>query len=164
MVGGPLREADVSNARYKIIWVSVLSLALTMAISPLLAAMFSHYHLTDPQQTQFFYTLAIVKGVMLAWSLYDLSWQDTVTDVVPAGYIATIYVIYWIALLTFYDRGLGWVAEQDALGGINAIANGLLDFLVFDIGVGILFVGIIGFLVPWRLTIGTARPITDDDE
>lgn len=164
MVGGPLREKDVKNARNKIIWVSVLSLALTMAISPFLAAMFSHYYLTLSQQTQFFYTLAVVKGLMLAWSLYDLRWQYTVTEVVPAGYIATIYVIYWIALLTFYDRGLSWIAEQDALGGLGAIANGLLDFFVYDIGVGILFVGIIGFLVPWRLTNGTARPMADDEE
>lgn len=164
MVGGPFREKDVKNARNKIIWVSVLSLALTMAISPFLAAMFSHYYLTLSQQTQFFYTLAVVKGLMLAWSLYDLRWQYTVTEVVPAGYIATIYVIYWIALLTFYDRGLSWIAEQDALGGLGAIANGLLDFFVYDIGVGILFVGIIGFLVPWRLTNGTARPMADDEE
>ena len=163
-VGGPFREGEVANARNKIIWVSVLSLALTMAISPFLAAMFSHYYLTVPQQTQFFYTLAVVKGLMLAWSLYDLRWQYTVTEVVPAGYIATIYVIYWIALLTFYDRGLAWIAEQDALGGMGAIANSLLDFFVYDIGVGILFVGIIGFLVPWRLTSGTARPIADDEE
>lgn len=164
MVGGPFREGEVANARNKIIWVSVLSLALTMAISPFLAAMFSHYYLTVPQQTQFFYTLMVVKGLMLVWSLYDLRWQYTVTEVVPAGYIATIYVIYWIALLTFYDRGLAWIAEQDALGGMGAIANSLLDFFVYDIGVGILFVGIIGFLVPWRLTSGTARPIANDEE
>jgi hypothetical protein len=163
-VGGPFREEEVANARNKIIWVSVLSLALTMAISPFLAAMVSHYFLTLSQQVQFFYTLAVVKGLMLAWSLYDLRWQYTVTEVVPSGYIATIYVIYWIALLTFYDRGLAWIAEQDALGGLGAIANSLLDFFVYDIGVGILFVGIIGFLVPWRLTRGTAQTIADDEE
>lgn len=163
-VGGPFREEEVANARNKIIWVSVLSLALTMAISPFLAAMVSHYFLTLSQQVQFFYTLAVVKGLMLAWSLYDLRWQYTVTEVVPSGYIATIYVIYWIALLTFYDRGLAWIAEQDALGGLGAIANSLLDFFVYDIGIGILFVGIIGFLVPWRLTRGTAQTIADDEE
>lgn len=163
MVGGPYREGEVKNARNKIIWVSVLSLTLTMAISPFLAAMFSHYFLTAPQQAQFFYTLAIVKGVMLAWSLHDLRWQYSVTKVVSSNYIATIYVVYWIALLTFYDRGLAWVAGKDALGGIGEIANSLLDFFVYDIGVGILFVGIIGFLVPWRLTSGTARSIADDD-
>jgi hypothetical protein len=164
VVGGPFREREVKNARTKIIWVSVLSLALTMALSPFLAAMFSYYYLTAPQQVQFFYTLAVVKGLMLALSLYDLRWQYTITEIVPAGFIATIYLIYWIALLTFYDRGLTWIAEQDAVGGISAIANSLLDFFVYDIGVGILFVGVIGFLIPWRLTSGTARPIADDEE
>ena len=162
--GGPFRKEEVTNARIKIIWVSVLSLALTMALSPFFAALFSHYLLSVEQQTQFFYTLAIVKALLLIWSLYDLWWQYKVTDVVPAGYIAVIYVFYWIALLTFYDRGLTWIAEQDALGGIGTIANGLLDFFVYDIGVGILFVVIIGFLVPWRLTSGTAVPIADDEE
>lgn len=164
VVGGPLRKDEVKNARIKIIWVSVLSLALTMAISPFLAAMFSHFFLTAPQQAQFFYTLALVKGLMLAWSLYDLRWQYSVTKIVPAGYIATIYIFYWIALLTFYDRGLNWIAEQDAVGGLGAITSGLLDFFVYDIGVGILFVGVIGFLVPWRLTNGTAQPIDEENE
>lgn len=164
MVGGPFRNAEVTNARNRIIWVSVLSLALTMSVSPFLAAMFSHYFLSMSQQTQFFYTLAIVKGLMLAWSLYDLRWQYTITKVVPAGYIATLYVIYWIALLTFYDRGLTWIAEKDALGGVETIASSLLDFFIYDIGVGILFVGIIGFLIPWRLTSGTAQSIVDDEE
>jgi len=164
MVGGPLHEKEVGNARKKIIWVSVLSLALTMAVSPFLAAMVSHYYLTASQQTQFFYTLAVIKGLMLAYSLYDLRWQYTVTKAVPAGYIATIYIIYWIALLTFYVRGLAWIAERDALGGLGFVANGLLDFFIYDIGVGILFVGIIGFLVPWRLTSGTARPTANNEK
>lgn len=163
-VGGPIREDEITNFRTKIIWVSVLSLALTMALSPFIAAMFSHYYLTTPQQNQFFYTLALMKGLLLTWSLYDLRWQYTVTDVVPTGYIATIYAVYWIALLTFYDRGLTWIAEQDEAGGLGAIANGLLDFFIYDIGVGILFVGLIGFLVPWRLTRGTARPVGNDEE
>lgn len=133
-----------------------------MAVSPFLTAMFNYYFLTLEQQTQFFYTLAVVKALMLVWSVYDLRWQYKITDVVPAGYVATIYVIYWIALLTFYDRGLQWVAKRDAVGGLPAIANSLLDFFVYDIGVGILFVGVIGFLVPWRLTKGTAEPIEEE--
>ena len=164
MVGGPFHENEIANARTKIIWISVLSLTLTMAISPFLAALFSHYFLTISQQTQFFYTLAFVKGTMLAKSLYDLRWQYQVTDVVPTGYLATIYVVYWIALLTFFDRGLDWIVEKDNSGGLPEIANSLLDFFVYDVGVGILFVGIIGFLIPWRLTSGTARPIEDFDE
>lgn len=161
MVGGPFRKDEVTNARYKIIWVSVLSLTLTMAVSPFLSALFSYYFLTTTQQVQFFYTLAVVKASMLLWSLYDLRWQYKVTEVVPTGYVATIYVVYWIALLTFFDRGLDWIAEKDALGGLNEIASSLLDFFVYDIGVGILFVGIIGFLIPWRMTNGTAQPIED---
>lgn len=157
-VGGPFRKDEIPNARIKIIWISVLSLTLTMAVSPFLSALFSHFYLSPHQEIQFFYTLAIVKLLLLAWSLYDLRWHYTVTDVVPIGYIATIYVIYWASLLTFYDRGLTWIAEKDKFGGPSAIANGLLDFFIFDIGVGILFVGIIGFLIPWRLTSGTARP------
>ena len=161
MVGGAFRKDEIPNARIKIIWVSVLSLTLTMAISPFISALFSHFFLLPHQQIQFFYTLAVLKILLLAWSLYDLRWQYTVTDVVPIGYIATIYVIYWVSLLTFYDRGLKWVAEKDEIGGLSEIANGLLDFFIFDIGVGILFVGIIGFLIPWRLTSGTARPIEE---
>jgi hypothetical protein len=161
MVGGAFQPEEIPNARIKIIWVSVLSLTLTMALSPFLSALFSHYVLSPSQQTQFFYTLAAIKILTLTLSLYDLRWNYKITDVVPIGYIAAIYIAYWIALLTFYDRGLEWVVEKDAIGGLPAIADGLLDFFIYDIGIGILFVGIIGFLVPWRLTNGTAQPIKE---
>jgi hypothetical protein len=161
-VGGPLQESEVGNARIRILWISVLSLTLTMAVSPFLAALFSYYFLTIPQQTQFFYTLAIVKGAMLSWSLYDLRWQYRITDMIPSGYLAAIHIAYWIAILTFFDRGLQWIAEKDTLGGFSTMTNSLLDFFVYDIGVGILLAGVIGFLVPWRLTSGTAKPISDD--
>lgn len=162
-VGGAFREEEVSAARTKIIWVSILSLALTMALSPFLAAMFSHYFLTSDQQIQFFYTLAVVKAIMLALSLYDMRWQYTVTDVVPYGYIATIYIIFWVALLTFYDRSFDWIVEKANVGGLHEIGEGLLDFVIFDVGIGILFVSVIGFLIPWRLTNGTAKTIESSE-
>ena len=96
---------------------------------------------------------------MLLYSLYDLRWQYTITEVVPYAYIATIYIIFWIALLTFYDRSLDWILEKDSVSGLQGIANGLLDFLIFEVGVGILFISVISSLIPWRLTSGTARPI-----
>lgn len=161
-IGGPYRRSDVKNARIKILWVSVLSLTLTMAISPFASALCSYYFLTNSQQTQFFYTLAIVKAAMLISSLYNLRWHYKISDVIPLRYITAMYIAYWVALLTFFDRGLDWVAKKDALGGFSAIANGLLDFFIYEIGVGVLFFGIIGFLIPWRLTDGTAKPIEDD--
>ncbi|MFD2738957.1 hypothetical protein ACFSUD_05215 [Sulfitobacter aestuarii] len=159
VLGGGFSETEIDNARLRIIWVSVLSLALTMAISPFVAAMFSYYFLTLEQQAQFFITLAVVKVVMLGMSLYDLRWHHRVTDIIPPMYIGGIYILYLIAILTFYDRGLKWIAERDASGGVALIANDLLDFFLYDIGVGILFVGIIGFLLPWRLTKGTGQPV-----
>lgn len=161
-VGGPYHNADIRRARIKILWVSVLSLTLTMAISPFLSALFSHYFLTVTQQMQFFYTLALVKAAMLVSSLYNLRWRYTISEVVPLKYIAMVYIAYWITLLTFFDRGLYWISKKYEIGGFNAIVNGLLDFFVYEIGVGILFVAIIGFLIPWRLTDGTAKPIKDD--
>lgn len=161
MAGGPFREGEIKNARTKIIWVSVLSLALTMSISPFMAALFSFYFLDDVQQVQFFYTLAIVKASLLLWALYDLRWVYRVTDVVPIGYIAVVYGLYWIAILKFYGTALTWITAKHVTGGLPAIASGLLDFVIFDIGVEILFVAIIGFLIPWRLTSGTANPVRD---
>lgn len=158
-LGGGLQESEVKNARLKIIWVSVLSLALTMSLSPFITALFSYYFLSTDQQQQFFYTLGGIKLLLLMISLKDLHWKYRITDKVNIGWVALIYLGYWIAILTFYDRGLKWIAEKDALGGFAVIANSLLDFFVFDIGVGIVFVSVIGFLLPWRLTDGTARPI-----
>ncbi len=161
MVGGSISSGEVANTRNKIIWTSVLSLALTMAISPFAAALFCYYFLSPEQQVQFFYTLAIFKGATLLKAVYDLRWQYKITDVIPIGYISTIYALYWVAILTFYDRGLKWIAEKDEVGGFTEIANSLLDFFVYDIGVEIVFVAVLGVLLPWRLTKGTARPIEE---
>lgn len=162
IAGGAISESEVNNVRVKIIWISVLSLALTMSVSPFLAALFSHYALTPNQQTQFFYTLAAVKGIALCRSVYDLRWNFRVTDSVPLGYLVFTYMIYLVAILTIYSKSLSWIAAKDLEGGITAIGQGILDFMIFDIGVGVVFVGLIGFLVPWRLTSGTARPFNPE--
>ncbi|WP_123642825.1 hypothetical protein [Histidinibacterium lentulum] len=161
IVGGPFKDSEVKNARIRIIWISVISLILTMTISPFLTAIFSFLFLSDAQNTQFLYTLAIVKGALLIWSLYDLRWTYTVTSVVPISYIAFIYSCYWIAILTFYSRSLAWIADKHSVGGMTEVFNGILDFIIFEIGIGILFVAVLGFLIPWRLTYGTARPVAD---
>lgn len=161
-VGGPFHKNEVKNARIKILYTSVISLIITMSISPFLAALFSHYFLSTNQQAQFFYTLAIVKFLMLIWSLYDFFWGNRINKLMSWKSLAIIYAVYWIALLTIFDRGLNWVAKKDELGGIYEIANSLLDFFVFDIGVGIILVVIVGFFITWHLTNGTAKPIEDD--
>lgn len=160
-LGGPFKKSEVQNARLKIIWVSVLSLTLTMAISPFITAAFTYTFLEPTQQVQFFYTLAVVKAAMLLRSIYDLNWNYKVTDVIPIGYLAAIYVAYWIAILTFYNRSLRWIESNYLEGGLYLIGDGILDFFIFDIGVGVLFVAVIGFLIPWRLTNGTAQPEDD---
>lgn len=164
MVGGPYRKDQVSAARVKIIWVSVLSLALTMSVSPFSAALFSYFFLNADQQVQFFYTLGAVKFLLLTWSLYDLRWTYRVTDIVPFGYLILLYLAYWVALLTIFDRTLDWISAQHSTGGFKSLVEGLLDFLIFDIGVGIIFVSALGFLIPWRLTSGTAEPRRDESD
>lgn len=53
-VGGPFHKEEIPSAKAKIIWISILSLALTMLVSPFLSALFSYYFLTTEQQLQFF--------------------------------------------------------------------------------------------------------------
>lgn len=157
VVGGPFRGAARKTARMRIIWVSMLSLVATMAFSPFAAALFSAYALTDSQFVQFMWTLGLVKGVLLLSSLYDLRFTYKVTDIVPISHISLVYLVYWGVLLVFTDRAKSWIEETISASGIWGVFSGLLDFLVFDIGVGVLLVAVLGFLIPWRLTAGGPR-------
>lgn len=152
VVGGPIPQEERGNTQIKIIWVSVLSLVLTMAISPFLGALFSHYVLSDEQFRQFFWTLALVKAVLLLMSLYDLHNTYKITNVVPLSYLIVIYLAYWGALLVFLDRAKVWIDAKAAQGGLPTVLGGVIDFLVFEVGIGIIIVALLGFLIPWRLT------------
>lgn len=163
MVGGPLRKSEVHGVRLKIIFISVLSLVATMAISPFLSAMFSYFFLTDVQKNQFLYTLAAVKFLLLSWSLYELRWLYQVNRVAPFGFFVTLYVVYWIALLHLYQTSLEWIGSRVAEGGLPAIVHGLLDFFIFGIGVEVLLVVVFGIYIQRRLTNGTAKPLPDDE-
>ncbi|WP_298860773.1 hypothetical protein [uncultured Sulfitobacter sp.] len=163
MVGGPYRAVDKSKARTSIIWVSVLSLVLTMAISPFISGMFGHYILSSEQFTQFLWTLGIIKAVLLGTSLYNLRWEYQITDYVPISYIALIYIIYWGALLTLTINSYGWIAEQDSIGGFSSVMLSLWEFFLYDIGIQLALVAALGALIPWRLT-QNFHPMDNEDE
>lgn len=152
VLGGPFPKSERKSARMKIIWVSVLSLILTMAISPFASAMFAYYFLDAGQFSQFFWTLAIVKAVLLLVSLYDLRWKYRITEVVPIAHIALVYMVYWGLILIFLDRSHDWITIQINQGGIALLAKNMLDFVVFQIGIGIVLVAVLGWLIPWRIT------------
>ena len=152
MVGGPFQEKDRKNAQIRIIWLSVMSLVLTMALSPFLTALFAHYFLTDAQFLQFFWTFATIKAVLLCLSIYNLRWRYSITDIVPLPYIVFTYVVYRGVLLIFLNRSKEWISTQISTGGLQLVLTEVLNFLVFEIGVGIVLVALMGFLIPWRLT------------
>lgn len=152
LFGGPYQKSERQNARIRIIWASVLSLTLTMAVSPFLSALFAYFFLSEVQFGQFFWTLAAIKAALLFMSLYDLRWKYRITDVVPISHIALVYIVYWVLILMFLDRSFVWINNQMLQGGIKLMAQNLLDYVVFEIGLGILFVAVLGWLIPWRIT------------
>lgn len=152
MIGEPLSKVQRTFVRQKIIWLCVLSLTLTMTISPFLAALFSHFFLDTAEFRQFIWTLAIVKAVLLSTSLLDLRWKYLITDKIPLRYIAIVYFVYWVLVLFFLKEMKVWIDKQMTAGGWSALRDSTIDFLVLDIGVGVLFVAVVGWLVPWRLT------------
>lgn len=162
VVGGPFQADQRKFARMKIIWLSILSLVATMAISPFVAALFSHFFLDDQQFIQFLWTLGLMKGLLLLKSLYDLRWSYRIVDVVPIQYIALLYALYWFVIIVFLTRSKAWIDEKISEGGITLMLNSIIDFIVFNIGVEILFVAIVGWLVTWRLTAAYAESENED--
>lgn len=154
VLGGPYSELERPTARVKIIWLSVLSLAATLFVSPFVAALYSHIALSDSEFLQFVWTLAIVKAILLLWALYDLHFRYRITRVVPFAYLVLIYTVYWGALLVILNRSKAWIDATVEVGGLSAVFLGVLEFLVFEIGFQIVLVSLLGFLIPWWVTRG----------
>lgn len=151
-VGPPLTEADRPNARVRIIWLSMLSLVLTVIISPFLTAFFCVYFLTPSQFTQFLWTLTVAKSCLLCCSLYGLRYRYRVTDLVPLPYLTIIYAVYLAVILSILSKSDVWIRHELRDGGLTGLALSLFDFVVFDIGIYVLFISVISWLIPWRLT------------
>ena len=152
MVGGPFPQEEMGAARMKILTIAVLSLALTMTVSPLLTGLFSHYFLDASQFKQFVWTLGVVKAILLAWAVYDMKYTFNVSDRVPIGTLVAIYSAYWIALIYFTLRARSWVSEKAAAGGLENVISSVADFVIFDVGVGVLFYSVLGGILMWWLT------------
>jgi len=154
VLGGPYPESERPTARVRIIWLSVLSLATTLFVSPFVAALYTHIALSDSEFLQFVWTLAIVKAVFLLWALYDLHFRYKITRAVPFAYLALTYIFYWGALLAILNRSKTWIDTTVEAGGLSAVFLGVLDFLVFEIGFQIFLVSLLGALIPWWVTRG----------
>lgn len=152
VVGGPFPQELRKSARRKIIIKSVLSLVLTMTISPLLTGVFATYVLSGAQFTQFLWTLSILKAVFLLWAFYDIRYSFRVSHRVPLPLLALVYTLYWVALVYFTVTFHEWVQVQNAQGGFVQVGRGILDFIIFDMGFSILFAAVVGLFVVWWLT------------
>lgn len=157
-LGGPFPEGELGKARLKIIAVAVLSLTLTMTLSPLFAGLFGTYFLTQEQFTQFIWTLGIIKASLLLWACYDLTYRFQISDRVPIGVLAGIYSVYWTLLVYFTVKIQDWIEVQNELGGVSKVAQGLLDFVILEFGVEIVFVAVVGSLVAWWITERRENP------
>lgn len=152
MVGGPYPEGKMKSARLKIIAISVGSLALTMTLSPLAAGLFGTYALTPEQFSQFIWTLTVAKALLLCWAYYDLRYSFKIAERVPLSWLVASYVTYWVALIYFTIRVHEWVSIQNQIGGFTQVIEGLLDYVILELGVGIVFVSVVGAIVVWWFT------------
>jgi hypothetical protein len=157
IVGGPFPEDQRQYARIKIIWLSVLSLMLTVIVNPFVVSLFAHFTMTEAQWIQFLWTLFVVKLILLAKSLYDLSFHFKVIERVPFAYMIFLYVAYLAIILYNTVKVSAWLNAKLALGGFPELGMGIMDFLIFDIGYTVVLAGLLGFLVPWWLTKDVAR-------
>ena len=155
-LGEPLAPSKMKSARLKIIAVSMASLTLTMSISPLIAGYCGSVFLSESQFTQFLWTLGIIKAILLLWSLYDLRFGFRIHKRVPPLTLTIIYICYWAALLYFTVSAKDWVDTKYAVGGTVAVIQGVLDFLIWEIGVGIVFVAVAGAVIGWWITDTTS--------
>jgi len=152
ILGEPLTPAQKVEVRKKIIWVSCISLIFAVVVSPWIAGAFCYFALNDFQFVQFMWTLGIVKSILLIRSLLELRFVWQVEETVNIRWIAVIYVFYLISIITNTYIAHGWVADAYVNGGATNLAWNVAQLLVQDFGLTLVGAGLVGSLVPWRLT------------
>ena len=81
-----------------------------------------------------------------------LRFSYRISERMPLGLLISVYLAYWISLIYFTVKIQNWIITQNSIGGFPKVLEGLLDFLILELCVGIFFVSIIGGIIVWWMT------------
>lgn len=149
-VGQTPREKN--RTRRRIISISVFSMVFATVFNPAIAGLFAAKFLTASQFQEFFWTLAISKSIMIAFSLYRTRHISFVNKSGALPWLFLIYCVYLILICRIVDVSFIWGVQSFASSGLAGTVLQIVDFLIFDFVIYIIFVAMIGGAISYWMT------------
>lgn len=151
-IGASQTPAEKSRIRKRIISISVFSMIFASVINPALAGVFCAKFLSPSQFREFFWVLIVTKLILISFSLYRTRLISFVGKSGAFPWLALIYAAYLIIIARVVDTSYAWAADSLARYGLVESVLQIVDFIVFDFVIYIIFVALIGAAISYWMT------------
>ncbi|TJU82969.1 MAG: hypothetical protein E5Y15_14900 [Mesorhizobium sp.] len=151
-IGASQTPEEKRRTRKKIISISVFSMVFATVFNPAIAGIFAAYFVTASQYKEFFWFLIIIKTAMIMFSLYNVRRISFVSRSGSFPWLALIYISYILIVSRVVDVSYHWAATAvDQVGGLGLIFA-IIDFVIFDFLIYIIFVALGGAAISYWMT------------
>ncbi len=151
-IGASQNHEEKKKLRKKIISVSVFSMVFSTVFNPAVAGIFSAYFITNSQFNEFLWFLIILKSILISISLYNVRMISFVEKSGSFPWLAFIYALYIIIIARIVSYSYEWGVETIAKVGNFGLISAVLDFVIFDILIYIVFVALVGAAISYWMT------------
>lgn len=151
-IGASQTPQEKRKLRKKIISISVFSMVFSTVFNPAVAGIFASYVLTSSQFTEFMWFIVIIKSTMIVISLYNVRRISFVERSGSFPWLALIYALYIVLIARIVSYSYAWGAETIARVGSGGLLFAVVDFLIFDVLIYIVFVALGGAAISYWMT------------
>jgi hypothetical protein len=151
-IGASQTPAEKRRLRKKIIYVSVFSMVFSTVFNPAIAGIFAAYILTETQFKEFIWFLVSLKSALVLFSLYNVRRISFVEKSGSLGWLALIYALYIILIARIVSYSYTWGIETIAKVGGCGLLFAIVDFIIFDVLIYIVFVALAGAAISYWMT------------
>lgn len=143
---------EKKKLRKKIISISVFSMVFSTVFNPAAAGIFAAYFLTISQFSEFLWFLVVLKSILISFSLYNVRRISFVEKSGSFPWLALIYALYIILIARIVSYSYEWGIDTIAKVGNSGLLFAIIDFVIFDILIYIVFVALGGAAISYWMT------------
>jgi hypothetical protein len=151
-IGASQTPAEKRKLRKKIISVSVFSMVFSTVFNPAIAGIFAAYILTEAEFTEFMWFLVALKSILISFSLYNVRRISFVEKSGSFPWLALMYTLYIILIARIVSYSYTWGIETIAKVGSSGLLFAIVDFIIFDVLIYIVFVALGGAAISYWMT------------
>jgi hypothetical protein len=163
-IGASMSDAEKVQLRQKIIATSALSMGFSMILSPMLTGVYSALTMDRDIFLQFLSFLLAIKFMMLTYSAFEIR-KVSFVDISGAFIgVVFLYLFYLLAIWRISLASYDWSSRLVASSGAIGLLYGVIDFVIFEIGIYILVAALAGGAVSYWMTKPTILKVIQQQQ